>query len=335
MVTEPSLFAPSKVIAPPVNSAVPVAISMAPVWVIALLPASKIRLPDIRVIAAISIASFSVRLTLPAPELTVTVPRILAPSKVMAPPVRLAVPVAISMAPVWVIALLPASKFRLPDVRVIAAISISSFSVMERSPDPLFTVIVPSTFAESDKMISPPVRETALLAVIAPTCEISSVPASRIRFPLAEEVSITMSDDSSISTIRPSNATLPKLAVVESPRAIRLSVESKVAFPPTEILPESEMVPVEFTVKASATEMVPRSISSTSVTEAPAVPVVVRLTAPVKSFDSLVSSMALDPEVKLAVESASMAPLCSIFPEVVTSRLPVAEIELMFTPSPS
>ena len=158
-VTDPRTFAPSKVIAPPLRLTAPSSSRIAPLWLMALVPAFKLRSPSVRVMPAREISSFSVRLTVPAPEETVTAPRTFAPSKVMAPPVMETRPSAIEMAPVWLMELIPAFRLRSPSVRVIPAREIWSFSVRAIDPAPEEIVTAPRVLAPS-KLITPPVRLT-------------------------------------------------------------------------------------------------------------------------------------------------------------------------------
>ena len=96
------------------------------------------------------------------------------------------------------------------------------------------------------------------------------------------------------------------------------------ALPPTVWVPLSVML-VAFTVNVPVpTLTVPRSITFTSVTVTSLAPLLLRLTAPVKSFEALVSVMALAPALKLEtpVTLILIMPLWVMSPLALTVRPP-------------
>ena len=154
--TAPRTFASSRVIAPPLRLTPPSSTRIAPLCSMELVPALMLRSPSVRSIPAIVTPSFSIRLTVPEPEVTLTAPRMFAPSKVIDPPLRLTAPSSTRIAPLWLMALVPAFKLRSPSVRVIPATEIASFSARLIDPEPEVTVTAPRTFAPS-KVMAPPV----------------------------------------------------------------------------------------------------------------------------------------------------------------------------------
>ena len=95
---------------------------------------------------------------------------------------------------------------------------------------------------------------------------------------------------------------------------------------PTVIAPLSVNAPPVVTVRFWPTLTVPKSRAFTSVSETSLVPLLLRLTAPLKSFEALLRVIALAPAVKLEARSASIAPVWVIAPPEVTLKAPVAVI---------
>ena len=80
------------------------------------------------------------------------------------------------------------------------------------------------------------------------------------------------------------------------------------------------------TVRSCPTTTVPRSKAFASVRAMSKAPLLLRLTAPVKSLPALSKVIALAPVLMFAVESASIAPVCVIAPPLVRVKAPVAVI---------
>ena len=116
-----------------------------------------------------------------------------------------------------------------------------------------------------------------------PFCSIFPL-AVRLKAPVASDSAIIMSEPSVIVTVEPAKSTLPKFAVVPSPRVMALPPETKVAKPTTVRFPVSVIVPDEVTLRAPPTFTVPKLMAFASVTSTRLVPVLIKLTAPAKSF---------------------------------------------------
>ena len=99
---------------------------------------------------------------------------------------------------------------------------------------------------------------------------------------------------------------------------------SKVVVPATVTTPVSLMAPTAVTDRFWPTLTVPKSRAFTSVSETSLVPLLLRLTAPLKSFEALLRVIALAPAVKLEARSASIAPVWVIAPDASRVRIPVA-----------
>ena len=98
---------------------------------------------------------------------------------------------------------------------------------------------------------------------------------------------------------------------------------------PTVIAPLSVNAPPVVTVRFCPTVTVPSSSAFASVNATSLVPLLLRLTAPLKSFEAFVKVIAFAPAVKLDAKSASIAPVCVIAPPLVTLKSPVAVIPVM------
>ena len=108
--------------------------------------------------------------------------------------------------------------------------------------------------------------------------------AVKLNAPVASDAAISMALASVIVTVEPEKSRLPKLAVVPSPSVIALPPETKVAKPTTVRFPVSVIVPDEVTLRAPPTFTVPKLMAFASVTSTRLVPVLIKLTAPAKSF---------------------------------------------------
>ena len=125
-------------------------------------------------------------------------------------------------------------------------------------------------------------------------------------------------------TAAPEKSRLPKFAVVESPKVTSNPVDTIVPNPATVTAPLSVSTPPVVTVRFWPTPTVPRSNAFASVRATSLLPLLLRLTAPVKSLPAFVKVIAFAPAVTLAVESASIAPLCVTAPLATKVNAPVA-----------
>ena len=110
------------------------------------------------------------------------------------------------------------------------------------------------------------------------------------------------------------------LAEPKSIAALLPPLLSKVEVPPTVDTPLSVIAPLAIIAKFWPTPTVPKSIAFESVTPTLFVPLLLKLTAPVKSLAACVSVIAFPPAVKLEAPATVRAPDWVIAPPATMVR---------------